>query len=36
MLVGKPEELAPFGRLQRRQENNITIYVREIRSEGLD
>jgi hypothetical protein len=36
MLVGRPERWRPLGRLRHRQEENIRIYLGEIRWESVD
>jgi hypothetical protein len=36
ILVGKPEGKRPLGRPRRRWEDNIRIYLREIRKAGMD
>jgi hypothetical protein len=36
MLVGEPEAKRPLGRARRRSEDNIRMYLREIRWEGVE
>ena len=36
VLVGKPEGKSPLGRLRRRCEDNIKIYIKEMGLEGMD
>jgi len=36
IFVGEPEGKRPFGRLRRREENNIKMHLRIIRWEGVD
>ena len=36
VLVGKPEGKGPLGRLRRRWEDNIKMYLQEVGSGGID